>query len=206
MLKPLPELVAQYHLQIRGVIHIGGHHGQEYPYYKQCGIENIAFVEPHPTNFEILKSKVGSECLLFNVALGNKQGEVEMFIEEANQGQSSSILEPYVHRLQYPTIEFLYKIDVPITLLDLLALDSTKFNFINIDVQGYELEVFKGGEDVLRRIDYIYTEVNRDELYKDCARVDDVTKFLGKFGFELKEIWWEGVTWGDALYVKQTSS
>ena len=206
MLKPLPDLVQQYGLNIRGVIHIGGHRGQEYSYYKQCGIQNIAFVEPHPHNFQYLKENVGSECLLFETALGNKQGEIEMFIEEANQGQSSSILEPYMHLSQYPNIPFLYKIDVPITLLDLLAIDRTKFNFINIDVQGYELEVFKGGVEVLRRIDYIYCEVNRDELYRDCPRVEDIDAFLENKDLDLHfkrvETWWDGVTWGDALYVK----
>jgi FkbM family methyltransferase len=145
---------------------------------------------------------VGAECVLFEIALGNTKGTIEMFVEEANQGQSSSILEPRVHLLQYPQIEFLYKIDVPITKLDLLPFSRPDFNFINIDVQGYELEVFRGSTETLKSIDYIYAEVNRDELYKDCARVEDVSKFLGEFGFEMVNVWWLGGSWGDALYVR----
>lgn len=202
MLKPLPELINQYNLNISGVIHIGGHHGQEYPLYKQCNIKNIAFVEPHPYNVEILKSNVGNECLIFNTALGNQEGTIEMFIEEANQGQSSSVLEPYVHLQQYPHIEFLYKIDVPITKLDLLDLDKSKFNMINIDVQGYELEVFKGGQEFLKTTDYIYTEVNRDEVYKNCAKIEDLNNFLSPLGFQLKDVWWVGGSWGDAFLQK----
>jgi len=203
MLKPLPGLIVQYDLKIKGVIHIGGHRGQEYKYYKECGIPNIVFVEPHPINFEVMKENVGKECLLFNVALGNKQGEVEMFVEEANEGQSSSILEPYMHLSQYPNIPFLYKIDVPITLLDLLAIDRTLYNFINIDVQGYELEVFMGGTSVLSKMDYIYSEVNRDELYRNCAKVEEIDAILAASNFERIETWWDGVTWGDALYMKK---
>jgi FkbM family methyltransferase len=202
MLKPLPELISEYKLDIKGVIHIGGHRGQEYPYYKNANITNIIFVEPHPHNFEILENNVGKECLLFQTSLGNKEGTVEMFIEEANQGQSSSILEPHIHLRQYPHIQFLYMMDVSITKLDLLNFNRAKFNMINIDVQGYELEVFKGGTKTLENIDYIYTEVNRDELYKDCARVNDLTNFLSPFGFKQVGVWWEGGTWGDAFYVK----
>jgi FkbM family methyltransferase len=202
MLKSLTELVKEYNLKINGVIHIGGHRGQEYPFYKENNIKNIIFVEPHPHNFGYLKSNVGNECILFETALGNTEGVIEMFVEEANQGQSSSILEPYKHMEQYPHIEFLYKIDVPITTLDKLPFDRTKINFINIDVQGYELEVFKGGMETLKNIDYIYAEVNRDELYKGCAQVEVMDEFLSKFGFTRSGTWWDGVTWGDALYCK----
>ena len=203
MLKPLPEIIREHNLKIKGVIHIGGHQGQEYSYYASEKIPNITFVEPHPTNFQILEKNVGPECKLFNVALGNTQGTVEMFVEEANQGQSSSILEPYLHRVQYPQIEFLYKIDVPITLLDLLSIDRTKYNFINIDVQGYELNVFMGGTDILKHIDYIYTEINFAELYVGCAQADELDEFLNRFGFKRVETWMACPTWGDALYIKQ---
>lgn len=202
MIKPFPELVAEFGITPKGVIHIGGHRGQEYPYYRDAKLNPIIFVEPHPANFKILSENVGKECILFNTALGNQEGTVEMFIEEANDGQSSSVLEPYIHRIQYPSIEFLYKIDVPITKLDLLDFDRTKVNLINIDVQGYELEVLKGGPKTLESIDYVYAEVNRDEVYKDCAKVEQMDEYLGTFGFSRKGTWWCGVTWGDALYAK----
>lgn len=202
MLVPLPKLIEDYNLNLRGVIHIGGHRGQEYPYYIGAGLKNIIFVEPHPTNFEILTGNVGKECRLFQTALGNKEGEIEMFIEEANQGQSNSCLEPNTHLLQYPQIKFLYTIDVPITKLDLLPFKRANYNFINIDVQGYEMEVFKGGVETLKTVDVIYSEVNRDELYKGCTHVEDLDKFLGDLGFKRVGTWWEGVTWGDALYVR----
>lgn len=183
MLKPLVELIRSYDLNISGVIHIGGHRGQEYRDYINAGIKDIAFVEPHPINFEILKKNVGKECLLFETALGNQEGTVEMYIEEANDGQSNSLLEPCIHLSQYPHIQFLYMIDVPITKLDSLPLDHKKFNFINIDVQGFELEVFKGGPETLKSIDYIYSEVNRDEVYKNCVKVETLDFFLKEFGF-----------------------
>ena len=69
-----------------------------------------------------------------------------MFVEFDNQSQSSSILEPDIHVQQYPHIKFNEKITVDITTLDSFMStieNKNDFNFINIDVQGYELEVFK---------------------------------------------------------------
>jgi hypothetical protein len=51
-------------------------------------------------------------------------------------------------------------------------------------------------------MDYIIAEVNRDELYENCARVDEIDSFLSEYGFERKETNWEGQTWGDAFYIK----
>jgi len=203
MLKPLPSLISDFNLIIRGVIHIGGHRGQEYVYYKDIGLSNIIFIEPQLYNFNILSKNVGSECLLFNTALGNLEGKIDMFTEDANQGQSSSLLQPHKHLQQYPNIVFNNKIEVDITKLDLLQINRKLYNFINIDVQGYELEVFKGGTDTLNGIDYIYAEVNRAELYKNCAFVEDIDDFLNKYGFDRVGTWWDGITWGDALYIKR---
>jgi FkbM family methyltransferase len=202
MLKPLPNLISDFNLNIRGVIHIGGHRGQEYVYYKALGLTNIIFIEPQLDNFNILSTNVGAECSLFNIALGNFEGEADMFTEVANQGQSSSLLQPHQHLSQYPDIIFDGKIKVGVTKLDLLPFDRASYNFINIDVQGYELEVFKGGIDTLNNIDYVYAEVNRAELYKGCALVDDIDEFLARYKFKRVGTWWDGVTWGDALYIK----
>ena len=80
--------------------------------------------------------------------------------------------------------------------------DNDKYNFINIDVQGYELEVFKGSSQILKNVDYIMTEVNKSEVYKNCAMVEDLDNFLSKFNFKRVETTWDGITWGDAFYIK----
>ena len=80
--------------------------------------------------------------------------------------------------------------------------EAPKYNMINIDVQGYELEVFKGATKTLENIDYIITEVNRDVVYHQCAFIDDLDDYLKQFGFARVETDWAGHTWGDAFYVK----
>jgi FkbM family methyltransferase len=204
MLLDLVKLKEKYDLKIKGTLHIGGHFGQEYSTYEELGIKDVMFFEPLPYTFETLKRNVGNKAGvgLVNTALGNIIGEVEMNVESANQGQSSSILEPIIHLQQYPHIKFTDKVMVNITKLDTFIEDRDKYNFINIDVQGYELEVFKGGSEYLNHIDYVMTEVNRDEVYKGCPRIEELDEYLGTYGFERVETTWDGGTWGDAFYIK----
>ncbi|MGD1699178.1 hypothetical protein [Dapis sp. BLCC M229] len=61
----------------------------------------------------------------------------------------------------------------------------------------------KGSRETLKNINYILTEVNRDELYKNSARVEELDEFLGEFNFQRSEISWEGETWRDAFYLKR---
>ncbi len=196
------QLFQKYQLKIRGIIHIGAHYGQEYEIYQKFRIANLVFFEPLSQNFEILKSHVGENAKLFQKAMGNENKKVKMYVESANNGMSSSILKPKKHLEQYPNIVFDSEEIVEMVRLDEILEDKENYNFITIDVQGYELEVFKGSRETLKNIDYILTEVNRDELYENCARVEQLDEFLGQFDFQRVETNWEGETWGDAFYLK----
>lgn len=199
MILDLKKLKEKHDLSIVGIIHIGAHHGLEYSIYEKMGIENLLFFEPIPECFEVLKNNVRG--IVVNKALGNYNGKATMYIA-SNEGISSSVLEPLYHSVQYPKILFDETLEVDIVKLDDYLDRCTEFNFINIDVQGYELEVFKGAVKTLKNIDYVMTEVNRRELYKGCVQVTELDNFLGDFNFTRAETNWKGKTWGDAFYIK----
>lgn len=204
MIISLKHMIDTYSLNIKGVLHIGAHFGQEYKDYLLEGINDMIFFEPVKSTYEQLTKNIlqSDRVQVFNVALGNENKEVEMFIETANKGMSSSILAPELHLKQYPKIKFDKKETVQMCRLDDIVIDRSKYNFINIDVQGYELEVFKGAVKTLKTIDYIYTEVNFQHLYKDCCLVEELDAFLKKFGFLRILTDSSNRTWGDALYKK----
>jgi FkbM family methyltransferase len=211
MLLDFNYLKNKHDLKIDGVLHIGAHFGEEYEIYETNNIKNLIFFEPVPVTFEKLKEKLNGKATLVNTALGNTEGKITMNVETANNGQSSSILKPALHLVQYPHIKFENTVEVNITTLDNFmssyysngfAGEAPKYNMINIDVQGYELEVFKGAVKTLENIDYIITEVNRDVVYHQCAFIDDLDLFLSKFNFKRVETDWAGHTWGDAFYIK----
>jgi len=203
MLLNLNELNKKYNLNITGVIHIGGHHGEEDPTYNSLGIKNVIYFEPLQESFNTLKSRVSPDRILYNVALGNEEREVEMYVEENNQRMSSSILEPKIHLTQYPHIVFNKKETPKMMKLDSIEFNREDYNMINIDVQGYELEVFKGGKKTLDSIDYIISEINKVHLYENGTLITELIDFLKEHNFELVEESWDGVTWGDGLFIKQ---
>ena len=202
MLLDLIKINKKYGLDIKGVLHIGAHHGQENGVYDELQIENRIFFEPLSDNFKKLSENVDSKFTLINKALGDFNGTIEMYVEKENSGQSSSVLKPSLHLVQYPHITFPDKETVEMARLDNIEFDRESFNFINIDVQGYELEVFKGASETLKSVDYIMTELNIEELYEGCARFREVELFLSEYGFKIVETNWAGFTWGDGFFIK----
>jgi FkbM family methyltransferase len=206
----------------KGMIQIGAHYGQEYAPFKQVGVDNFIMIDPVPRHCEEIKKRLNDPLVkIFPTALGNTTGFTTLNLSDfetppwgldggdtpANyKGQSSSILEPQDHISQYPHIKFKEQIEIPITTLDLLIkenhIDLQEYDMLNIDVQGYELEVLKGAAETLPAIKYIYTEVNRGEVYKNCAQVEEIDKLLNDSGFRQELVDWSGGDWGDALYVK----
>jgi FkbM family methyltransferase len=203
MLLDLFTLKEKYEMNIKGIAHIGAHFGQENVIYDRLGIKNRIFFEPISSNFDTLRKNLGETYQLFKVALGNENKKIMMNVETANSGQSSSILKPKVHLTQYPHILFESTEEVDMRRLDDMDINFDDINFITIDVQGYELEVFKGAKKTLDKIDYIVSEINRDEVYENCAKIGQLEEFLSPYGFKLVERNWVGGTWGDGLFVKQ---
>ena len=189
-------------IPIYGVIHVGAHYGQEYDDYLNHGIQNMIFFEPVKSSFDVLIKKVkpSNKVALYNMALGNQTGVVEINKENQNLGMSNSILDMGTHERHYPHIKFTDREIVSIDKLDNVYFDRSKFNMLNIDVQGFELEVLKGAVKTLSSIDLIYTEINTEQVYKDCPDVSELDEFLIHHGFQRTLTKETGKGWGDAVY------
>jgi FkbM family methyltransferase len=203
MLLSFTQLRKKYSMDIKGIIHVGAHYGEEIEEYVNNGIQEIILFEPLGECFEILQRKIfdlNANIAGYQVALGSSPGTAEMYISD-NQMQSSSILKPKVHLTHHPHVKFNGTEEVEVDMLD--NFDTKDYNFLNMDVQGYELEVLKGGTETLKHVDYVYCEVNRDELYEGNAYIRDIDDFLSKYDMIRVETNWEGDLWGDALYIKK---
>lgn len=207
MLISFPSLVNKYKLDVKGVIHVGGHVGQELLVYKKSNVEKLLVFEPQKVPFQKL-SKVANDLVfenieLINKALGNSIQKIEMICND--DGLCSSVLKPKIVLDQYPDIKFDRKEEV-----DMITLDSyfnhevqEQYNFINMDTQGYELEVLKGAKNTLKNVDAVYTEVNNVEVYENNALIEEIDDFLKDYNMVRIETDWMGGTWGDAFYIKQ---
>jgi len=202
MLLDLQKLHQQYSMDVKGVLHIGAHYGEENSIYQELGYTNKVYFEPLTKNYKILSERV-TDSTLYQLALGAEPSIKSMYVESANQGQSSSLLKPKLHLQQYPHITFPEREEVTVETLDNVIEDKSSYNFINMDVQGYELEVLKGAIDTLHHIDYLMCEINRAAVYEECCMVDELDEFLKSYGLKRVETTWDGLTWGDAFYVKR---
>jgi FkbM family methyltransferase len=202
MILDLKSLISKYNLNIEGVIHVGANEGEEIQKYVDCNILNAVFFEPRMESYTVLRRKAEQYKTMktYNFGLGDKEEILTLY--RANNGMSSSFLKPKLHKDQYPGIIFENEEKMFVKTLDSFELFKG-YNFLNMDVQGFELSVLKGGTKTLQNINYIMLEVNRAELYENCVQINELNSFLTEYNFEEKEIDWEGNTWGDAFYIRK---
>ncbi len=207
MLIPFRELFHHITTLIKGVIHIGAHECEELGGYSNYfGLHNdkIIWIDAIKTKVDMMKNKIPS-LMIYNECISDVDDkEVEFKI--TNNYESSSILDLKTHLFEHPHIYVIHKEILNTkkmkTFMDENKFDSKKFNFLNLDIQGAELLALKGFEEYLEDIDYIYTEVNINELYDGCALLHQIDEYLSKYNFKRVMIELTQHGWGDAFYIK----
>lgn len=197
------EIINNSNVKVKGVIHIGAFHGQEKHTYNNLNIKNVIWIDANPNYENIIRDNVGDDTIIIT-GIGNVNDILTFNV--ANNGQSSSFLEFGTHLEEHPGINFTEKINVPVKrMVDVINeynININDYNFLNIDIQGYELEAFKGFDNQLYNFDFIYCEVNVKELYIGCPLIEDIDNYLEKFNFKRVLTNITGHGWGDAFYIK----
>jgi len=202
MLLDLKKLINKWDIKITGLAQFGANTGQEVPLFESLGITNIHLIEPYLPAFDKLYDTYGDKGYHFYMSAVSNTWEMgEIYVANFNDGQSSSLLKPKIHKEYYPDIVFDEKQEVQIWPIDEFHFKSD-VNFFVFDIQGNELNALKGATETLKHIDYIYTEVNREELYENCAMVEDLDNYLTEF--RRVETKWKRKGFGDALYIRKT--
>jgi FkbM family methyltransferase len=207
MLMDLSQLAAIYNINdFTSVIHVGAHHGQEIGVYQSLGFKYVLAFEPQEESFKILQENMKdySNVFCYNFAIGNAVGSAKLNI--ASNDQSSSILKPKKHLELHKDVLFDGTTqDVAVVTLDYFMernFPFIGFNTLNIDVQGFELQVLQGAKELLNTIRYVYVEVNKDEVYEGCGMVEEIDSLLALYNIVRVETDWAGGLWGDAFYIK----
>ena len=195
----------KFNLEIKNIAHVGAHNGKEVEVYNKLFPDSeVHLFEPNKSSFEKLESKFSNSknIYLYNFALGNTNEEKTLNIS-SDFPNTSSILEPHLHKVYYPEINFDDKDIVRLKKLDSLIIGN--INFMSIDTQGYELEVLKGSNEYLNSIDYLIVEINRKYLYKNSPLVNDIDLYLKPYGFirAVTSYWGKECVWGDGFYIKK---
>lgn len=208
MLIDFRDLFKKYNLSFNGVLHVGANVGEEAPVYRELGIHKQIWIEPNIDLIERLKANVmrGDDKYVFNLCAGDENKAAVLHIAN-NGGQSSSVLELGTHAHVHPEVRYIQDQQVIMVRLEDLFTQEPEVikgvDFLNIDVQGFELQVLQGLGRVVDQMKAIYLEINKEELYKGCALIDSIDLFMTARRFRRVETLWVGATgWGDAFYLK----
>jgi FkbM family methyltransferase len=201
MLISLKYIKEKYNMNIKGIVHVGAHYGEEIPEYLKLGVDKIVCFEPLEDNLAVLNVYKSDIVKIYPYAIGDEEKTMTMNLS-SNNLESSSLLQPKKHLEQYPWIEFKDTKSVQVKTLKSFEKEIEGCNYMSIDIQGYEYQALVGAKDLLNNFDYIYAEVNSQETYENNYLVGDIDNYLFKFGFIRTETDWSGNIWGDALYIK----
>lgn len=201
-------ILNQYDISINGILHVGAHECEEKNVYNNWGIEDkdIVWVDANSKLIEQNKAIGIPNC--YTSVLDEVERNTTFNI--TNNGQSSSLLDFGTHSNSYPSIVINQIINVKTETLNQFfiknKLDYKKYNFWNFDIQGVELQVFRGSKELLQYVDCIYVEVNTGEVYKGCGLMDDMDILLKTYGLVRVMTNMTSANWGDAIYIRVEKS
>lgn len=197
------------------VIHIGAHDGIEADIYDFFEAKSVFWFECNPYVFPNLLKRItekprSAKHLAYQTALWSEAGKTLdfNFYRDKRDGASGFYLpeKMFDYIKDCPLLE--EKIQIKTNTLDNYVNDGivniSNISLLNLDVQGAELEVLKGANLLLTNpsLRFIWCEVSWDKVYKDAPVMDDITTYLGKFGFQFAGLRKDWEIHGDALYVR----
>jgi len=208
MLIDFRKLFPKYNIKPKGVLHLGANVGEEAPVYNELVSGQVIWFEANPEIFNklLINIQVFTNQFGMNYCVGSVHNQPVEFHVSNNGSQSSSVLELGTHKTQHPEVHYVKDIPMVTKRIDILYGEQfpVDIDFLNCDLQGFEMEAMKGMGELLRQFKWIYTEVNKAEVYKGCAQVNDLDLFLNGFGFKRVETHpWIG-DWTDALYIHKS--
>lgn len=185
------------------IIEAGAQFGEDTLWMSQLWPQGKIYAfEPSPASFLELQ-KIAAQrhnITATQLALSNKKGQFAFYLA----GGASSLLKPqdnfnndYFHSdLDHPIV-------VDVVILDEWIRDNniSKIDFMWLDMEGNEINALEGALECLKNVKLIYTEVNLQKFWHNCAMYDDIKSWMERHGF--MEIWSDIVPhWhGNALFI-----
>ena len=201
MLISVYELTKYWNVHPSGVIHVGAHEAEESTQYDEANWGKVFWVEAQPDKVEFLMEKfANSKDTVIAAAVWSEPG-IALELQVMTNSASTSLLNLGTHHEAHPDISYSHSVKVRTQILESLIPKDSSADYMCLDIQGAELEAIKGFGDRVSEMKWIYSEVNKDELYEGCCLVSDLDEYLGKYGFARMATRWTEFGWGDALYV-----
>ena len=131
--------------------------------------------EPIPKHIDCWKQNMlpwKDNSILYEVALGHKNGTVEIQVPDLGNSGMAAIVQPWLeHTDAWENGINSSKIEVPVRTLDSYEFDQV--DFIKIDVEWFEVQFLKGAKNTIRKHKpVIYLEINDTAVYETMSNID----------------------------------
>jgi FkbM family methyltransferase len=175
-----------------GVIHVGANSGQERDLYAQHRLP-VVWIEALNDQFDALTSNIRglANQVAIRALITDRDNDLHILHVSNNAGQSSSIFELHLHKDIWPNVHYVNDVEMKSstlpTALNTAGIDYTSFDALVLDTQGSELLVLRGAAPILAQFKFVKTEAADFESYKGCATVNEISRFLAKHKFSLRQ-------------------
>ena len=145
--------------------------------------------EPNPECVGLLSKNVDSlgNVSVFPLALGDKTGEVVFHVN--SHSHSSSILPLAENHLgAFPNAKEIGVIKVKVSTLDTIFsnIELATPVLLKLDIQGYEAQALRGGEETLKSVEYVVLEASFKPMYEGEMLFMDIVRLMEGYGFSFK--------------------
>jgi len=165
------------------------HLGQSIEFLDLLPDTKVYAFEANPKNYEEcgnsysrLQGYFKNNLKVYNTALNDTPGKINFYpVISENEGASSKYKFMQGHTEKYFNKSWIQnEIEVDATTLDIWSKENNinKVDIIWIDVQGAELDVFKGARETLKNVKCIFTEVGLKPYYEGQSLKEDIDHFL----------------------------
>ena len=166
------------------ILDIGAHTGQFHSWSKRVwpdvGVFMIEANPLHESHLDKLAMMNGDKYLI--AALGDEEREVTFYTRSDKPHTEGN---SYYKEHNYWDIPQLVQ-ETKVTLQKLANLfeDNTVFDIIKVDTQGSEIDILKGGKDLVSKAQAIILEVSFIEYNEGAPTAEETIDYMNEIGFE----------------------
>ena len=166
------------------ILDIGAHTGQFHSWSKRVwpdvGVFMIEANPLHESHLDKLAMMNGDKYLI--AALGDEEREVTFYTRSDKPHTEGNSY--YKEHNYWDIPQLVQETKVTLQKLDNLFEDNAVFDIIKVDTQGSEIDILKGGKDLVSKAQAIILEVSFIEYNEGAPTAEETIDYMNEIGFE----------------------
>jgi len=178
------EEVRDLGIEPNAILDIGAHSGQFYGWAKRvwpmCPIFMIEANPLHENQLASMTFRMEDEYLI--AALGDEEREVTFYTRSDKPHTEGNSY--YKEHNYWDIPQLVQETKVTLQKLDNLFENDAVFDIIKVDTQGSEIDILKGGKDLVSKAQAIILEVSFIEYNEGAPTAEETIDYMNEIGFE----------------------